>query len=41
MTRANLMHDAGHPKLVLWGNQRGGVGKEVEWDSGWGTHEYP
>ena len=40
MTSANLMHEAGHPKLVLWDNPEG-------WDEegdggggclGWGTH---
>ena len=28
-TNANLMHEAGHPKLVLWDNPEGGVGREV------------
>jgi len=31
MTRANLMHEAEHPKLVLWDNPEGcgGEGREV------------
>ena len=29
MASANLMHDAGHSKLVLWGNPQG-----------WGGHMY-
>ena len=27
MTSANLMHEAGHPKLVLWDNPEGWVGE--------------
>ena len=27
MTSANLMHEAGHPKLVLWENLEGWVGE--------------
>ena len=34
MTSANLMHEAGHPKLVLWDNPEGwggeGGGKGVQ-----------
>ena len=34
MTSVSLMHEAGHPKLVLWGNPEGqdgeGGGKEVQ-----------
>ena len=30
MTSASLMHEAGHSKPVLWDNQRGGLGREVE-----------
>ena len=42
MTSANLMHEAGHPKLVLWDNPEGwggeGGGKGVQ-DGG--THIHP
>ena len=40
MTRTSLMHEAGHPKLVLWDNP------EIEWGgmweegSGWGGYMY-
>ena len=37
MTSANLMHEAGHPKLVLWDNA-GGWGGEEGWEGvldGW------
>ena len=42
MTNANLMHEAGHPKLVLWDNPEGWGG-----EGGWsgvqdgGTHVHP
>ena len=42
MTSASLMHEAGHPKQVLWDNSEGwggeGGGKEVQ-DGG--THVHP
>ena len=42
MTSANLMHEAGHSKLMLWDNPEGwggeGGGKQA---SGWGTHVRP
>ena len=31
MTSANSMHEAEHPKLMLWDNQRDGVRREVGW----------
>ena len=38
MTSASLMHEAGHPKLVLWDNPEGlggeGGGREVLQDGG-------
>ena len=30
MTSASLMHEAGHPKLVLWDNPEG-LGREGGW----------
>ena len=41
MTSSSLMHEAGHPKLVLWDNP-GGLGREGGWErgSGWGGHMY-
>ena len=30
MTSASLMHEAGHSKPVLWDNQWGGLGREVD-----------
>ena len=42
MTRANSVHEAGHPKLVLWDNPEGwgweGGGRG---DQNGGTHVYP
>ena len=42
MTSANAMHEAGHPKLVLWDNPEG-WGREGGWrgvqDAG--THVHP
>ena len=42
MTRANLVHEVGHPKMVLWHNPKGwggeGGGKGAQ-DGG--THEHP
>ena len=42
MTSASSMHEAGHPKLVLWDNPEGwdgeGGGRAV-WDGG--THVHP
>ena len=29
MTSVSLMHEAGHPKPVLWNNLEGSVGREV------------
>ena len=29
MTSTSVMHEAGHSKMVLWDNQRDGVGREV------------
>ena len=42
MTSANLMHEAGHPKQVLWDNPEGwgGVGGERGVQDG-GTHVHP
>ena len=41
MTSASLMHEAGHPKLVLWDSLEGWVGDERwEMGSGWGGHMY-
>jgi len=34
------MHEAGHPMLVLWDNQRDRVGGRWEGGSGWGGHVY-
>ena len=42
MTSANLMHEAGHSKLVLWDNPEGwhsGGGRRGVQDSG--THVHP
>ena len=36
-TSTNLMHEAGHPKLVLWENSEAYGG---EGDSGWGDDVY-
>ena len=33
-------HGAGHPKLALWDNPEGGVGREVGGGSGWRGHIY-
>ena len=38
MTSARVMHEAGHPKLVLWDNQRDRVGGR--WVQNGGTHVY-
>ena len=36
MTSASSMHEAGHPKLVLWDNPEGQGGEGGGWrDSGW------
>ena len=40
MTRANSVHEAGHPKLVLWDNPAGWGGKEVGRVQDGGTHAY-
>ena len=41
MTSTNLMHEAGHPKIVLWDNQRDGVErKSGVWFRMGGTHVY-
>ena len=43
MTSANLMHEAGYPKLVLWDNNPEGWGEEGVgggFQDG-GTHVYP
>ena len=36
MTSASSMHEAGHSKLILWGNPEGWGGEGVEGGSGWG-----
>ena len=41
MTSANSMHEAGHPKLVLWDNPEGWGGEEEGQGSGQGTHVHP
>ena len=30
------MHEAGHSELILWDNQRDGVGRELRGRSRWG-----
>ena len=40
MTCASLMQEAGQSKLVLWGNQRDGLGREVEGGFRMGGHMY-
>ena len=44
MTSVSSMHDAGHPKLVLWGNPEGqdeeGGGKEVMTGGGVGGRKH-
>ena len=31
------MHEAGHPRPVLWDDPEGGMGRKVGGGSGWGT----
>ena len=40
MTNASLMHEAGHPKLVLWENLGGWGGEAGGRGSGWRGHRY-
>ena len=39
VTSASLMHEAGHPKVVLWDNQAGGDGEGGGGFRMGGTHE--
>ena len=41
MTRAGSMHEAEHPKPVLWDNPEAQSGEGGGGGSGWGTHVYP
>ena len=42
MTSVTSVHEAGHPKLVLWDNPRGmGLGGSGEGGLGWRGHMYP
>ena len=42
MTRANLIHEAGHSTLVLWDNPEGRAGEgSGEGSSRWGTYVHP
>ena len=38
MTSASSVHEAGRSKLVLWDNQRDGLGREVGGEFGMGVH---
>ena len=40
MTSASSMHEAGHPKQVLWDNPEGWDGEGGGEFRMWGTHEY-
>ena len=41
MPSADLMHEAGHPEMVLLDNQRDGVERWWGCDSGWEEHMIP
>ena len=40
MISASSMHEAGHLELILWDNQRDGVGREWRWIQDGGTYVY-